>query len=222
MTSSDRPYDVLLLDFGGVCLLTPFELHRYLEAQLGLPHESVTWMGPFDPSTDDLWRELFADAALKEREYWHRRAGIIGDLVGRPLSTADYVRILYEPPRPELVRHEANHVVQQAQAAGMGVSILTNDLRAFHGTEWEKSVPLLQRVDHIVDCSDTHILKPDPRAYERAIEFVGVSAERVLFVDDQPLNVQGAAEFGMSTLWFDVTHAKQSWDEVAQRIGLPG
>ncbi len=220
MNVPNRPYDVLLLDFGGVCLLTPFELHRYLETQLELPTGSVTWMGPFDPSTDDLWRELFASDSLREREYWSRRAALVGESVGRSMTTADYARILYEPPRPELVRPGATRVVADALAAGLGVSVLTNDLRAFHGREWEKSVPLLQQVDHIVDCSDTLILKPDMRAYQRAITFVGVAPERVLFVDDQPLNVQGAADFGMAAVWFDVTDAEQSWNEVATHIGL--
>lgn len=209
-----RPYDTLLLDFGGVCLLTPFELHRYLEGALGLAAGSVTWMGPYDPSTDDLWRELFTGTALKEREYWERRSALLGEQIGRPMSTADYMRLLYEPPRPELVRSGATRVVNAAPAAGIGVSVLTNDLRAFHGRKWEKHIPLLQQVDHIVDCSDTGILKPDQRAYQRAVDFVGTPPDRILFVDDQALNVTGAAAFGMATIHFDVTHPDESWEQV--------
>ena len=107
-----------------------------------------------------------------------------------------------------------------ARAARYGVSVLTNDLRAFHGPHWELEVDLLQRMDHIVDCSDTGILKPHRRAYERAVEITGVPAERQLFVDDLPLNVQGAEAAGMDAVWFDIAHAAESWAAVAARLGL--
>ena len=52
MAPSD--YDVLLLDFGGVCLLNPVEMHARTEAVLGLPAGTFEWMGPVDPDTDEL------------------------------------------------------------------------------------------------------------------------------------------------------------------------
>ena len=52
MAPSD--YDVLLLDFGGVCLLNPVEMHARTEAVLGLPAGTFEWMGPVDPDTDWL------------------------------------------------------------------------------------------------------------------------------------------------------------------------
>jgi putative hydrolase of the HAD superfamily len=217
-----RGFDVLLLDFGGVCLLTPFELHRELELQLDLPQGSVTWMGPFDTSTDDLWRSMFGTGeTLNERAYWQRRAELIGAQVGRPMDTHDYMRLIYEPSRPELVRPGANTTVDHALQSGIGVSVLTNDLRAFHGAAWAEGIPLLQRIDHLVDCSDTGVLKPDPRAYQRAIDAIGVAPERMLFVDDQPLNIGGAEAVGMQTLWFDVTNADASWDKVRSLIDSP-
>jgi putative hydrolase of the HAD superfamily len=218
--NANRAYDVLLLDFGGVCLFTPFELNSFIETAAGLPQGSITSMGPFDPSTDDLWTELFSSDTLREREYWERRAALLSKELGRPIDTHGYMRLAYEPSRPELVRDEANDVVRLAQAAGLGVSILTNDMTAFHGAEWKKGIPLVQQVDHVVDCSDTGILKPDKRAYERALSFVGVEADRVLFVDDMKLNIEGAAEVGMHTYWFDVTAASSSWAEVARLIGV--
>ena len=230
MSDSARSYDVLLLDFGGVCLLTPFELHRHLERVAGLGSNSITWMGPYDPASDDLWTELLLGtaldgsgpngSALHEREYWSRRAEMIGTMIGRPLTTADYMRLLYEPARVELVRPAAKVTVNAAQSVGIAVSVLTNDLRAFHGPKWEKSIQLLQAVDHIVDCSDTGILKPDPRAYQRALEVLGVSAGRVLFVDDQQLNVEGARALGIDSFHFDVTRPDDSWQQVRSHVGV--
>ncbi|MFN3217874.1 MAG: HAD family hydrolase [Acidimicrobiales bacterium] len=218
---ASRRHDVLLLDFGGVCLLNPVELHHRAEAALGLPSGTFEWMGPVDPSTDPLWQAMVAGEGVTEREYWARRAADVGAAAGREFALRDYMRLLYDPPIPEMIRPEATEVVQRALAGGFGVSVLTNDMRAFHGAGWEADVEFLGLVDHIVDCSDTDILKPDPRAFQRAVDIIGVPAQRMLFIDDQPLNVQGATAFGLDAIWFDVANPRQAWDDVAQLLGLP-
>lgn len=216
-------YDVLLLDFGGVCLLNPVELHDTATTRLGLPQGSFSWLGPIDPSTDELWQHMVAGEGLTERDYWAMRAREVGEAAGRDLDTRAYMTLLYEPPAPELVRPEAISTVEAAIAAGFGVSVLTNDMRAFHGREWEFGIDFLQMVDHIVDCSDTNILKPDPRAFARAEEMIGVSLDRMLFVDDQPRNVYGARDAGLDAMWFDIANASAAWAEVGDRLGIaPG
>lgn len=220
MAGSDRAYDLLLLDFGGVCLLSPVELHAVAEKKLGLPSGTFTWLGPIDPSTDKLWRDLTAGNELREREYWTRRASDVGAAAGRTMSVQEYMTLLYSPPSDDLIRPGCGSLVADAFAAGLSVSVLTNDLRAFHGQEWEKSITVLGQVDHIVDCSATGILKPDPRAFERAMTVTGFAAERILFIDDQQLSVRGAEAVGIDAMWFDVAHPTPSWRQVAGRLGL--
>ena len=110
--------------------------------------------------------------------------------------------------------------MEAARAAGYGVSVLTNDLSAFHGPDWQDGVAFFDLVDHIVDCSATGVLKPDPRAYARACEVVGVDPRRILFVDDLVHNVNGARDAGLEALWLDVAQASASWASVAARLGL--
>ena len=45
--------------------------------------------------------------------------------------------------------------------------------------------PLLGFFDEIIDATHTGILKPDPQAYQLAVESLGVSADKVIYVDDQ-------------------------------------
>lgn len=224
MADDHRPaesaIEVLLLDFGGVCLLNPVELHHRAEELLGLPAGTFDWLGPVDPGTDPLWQKMIAGDGLTERDYWAKRAVEVGQAAGRDFDVRDYMIMLYDPPTPEIIRTEATDVVGRALAAGFGVSVLTNDMRAFHGREWETGIDLLQTVDHIVDCSDTNILKPDPRAYARAVDMIGVPADRMLFVDDQPRNCDGATAAGMEAMWFDVSNAAGSWAAVADQLGL--
>ena len=219
MSPQDR-YDVLLLDLGGVCLLNPVELHARAESVLGLDPGTLDWMGPVTPETDELWRRMVAGDGIDERDYWRIRAAEVGALAGRDMTLQEYMTILYHPPRPDLIRAEASETVMRARAAGYGVSVLTNDMRLFHGEEWERGIDFLRLVDHVVDCGQAGAFKPDPQAYELAVEAVGAEPGRILFVDDQPLNVEGARVAGFGAMWFDISAASDSWAAVASALGV--
>jgi FMN phosphatase YigB (HAD superfamily) len=49
---------------------------------------------------------------------------------------------------------------------------------------------------------------------------LGVGPDRLLFVDDQPLNVEGAEACGIDGLWFDVANPADSWKTIAAGLGL--
>jgi putative hydrolase of the HAD superfamily len=63
-----------------------------------------------------------------------------------------------------------------------------------------------QRLDFSVFSSEVGIRKPHPVIFERALDALGVEAERTLFVGDRLYeDVRGASELGMTTvqaLWF--------------------
>ncbi len=187
----------LLLDFGGVLLLTPFELRDAAERSLGLPPGELSWAGPFDPPSDVLWQDWQA-GTITERDYWAQRAAAHG------LETQAFMGQFYEPGGDHLVRQEMWDLVRWYHAAGGRVAILTNDLAAFHGPEWMERVTVLGEIDILVDGSITHVLKPDPRAYRAALAALGdPDPANVVFVDDQRGNLRGAEECGLLTVWFD-------------------
>ncbi len=214
-------YDVLLLDFGGVCLLNPVELHHKAESRLGIDAGVLDWLGPIDPDSDPLWREMISGRSITERDYWRQRAIDVGAAANKELEVHEYMTLLYDPPTPDIIRQAASATAIAAKAAGYGVSVFTNDMSAFHGKAWQQNVEFLDLMDHIVDCSDTNILKPDQRSYQRAVEILGVAPSRILFVDDQPRNVQGALDCGLDAMEFDVANADDAWAAVAARLDLP-
>lgn len=213
----------LLLDFGGVCLLSPVELHRHTERVLGIVPNTLTWMGPVDPSTDPMWRALLAEE-LSERDYWHRRAAEIGQLCGRqPFTLLDFLHAIFSAiPEEVFIRPAAVAAVARARAAGLKVGVLTNDLEAFHGPAWVQSLSFLRGMDSLVDASKTGVLKPDPRAYEQSLADLGVRAHEVLFVDDQPRNVNGARALGIETVAFDIAQPDESWQQVERVLFAAG
>ena len=187
----------LLLDFGGVLLLTPFELRAHAERSLGLTTGELGWAGPFDPPSDPLWQD-WQDGTITERQYWAQRAAAHG------LETRPFMGRFFEPGGDHLVRPEVWDLVRDHHAAGGRVAILTNDLAAFHGPEWIERVTVLHEVDVLIDGSVTHVLKPDPRAYEAALAALDdPDPSTVVFVDDQRGNLEGAEQCGMVAVWFD-------------------
>lgn len=72
MTGNAKKQKALILDFGGVVTRTLFETHDITERALGLAAGTLTWRGPFDPSTDPLWVSMQA-REITERDYWMTR-----------------------------------------------------------------------------------------------------------------------------------------------------
>jgi putative hydrolase of the HAD superfamily len=194
----------LLLDFGGPVLLTPFELIGKAEETLG----SISWRGPFDTTSDPEYVRWQA-GEITEREYWSVRGAPYG------LDLRGLMRHFYEPPGDYLVRAAMADLITRHRASGRVVGVLTNDMHAFHGPEWMEEISVIDQFDFIVDGSITGYLKPDPRAFELALEaFGGADPSAVVFVDDQRINLRGAEAVGLSTVFFDPTDLSSSFDRI--------
>ncbi len=210
----------LILDFGGVISRTLFETHAQTEAALGLPTGTLTWRGPFDPANDLLWQRMQAHE-ISERDYWMARTRETGALLG---ETWDRMETLVQRARgadPDLVvRPEMLALITQARQAGCKLAILSNELDLFYGSALRQRLSCLKDFDAIIDATYTGILKPDARAYQAALDALGLPAADCVFVDDQRRNVDGARALGIPTVHFDVTAPAASCAEAARPLGL--
>ena len=200
---------VVLFDFGGVVIRTPFELHDH------------DWRGPFDTTTDPLWVRS-QTGEITERAYWHERASAY--FPDDPNPTHTFMRTLYEQDESVVVRPEVVELLDALQAAGLRTAVLTNDLAAFHPPEWIERMTVVRRFDPLVDLSHVGFLKPQPEAFEHALKELGMRREEagsVLFLDDQRRNVEGAVAAGLRGVWFDPTDVAGSVARLRAEAGLP-
>lgn len=202
---------VVLFDFGGVVIRTPFELHDH------------PWHGPFDPGADDLW-EQSQRGEITERDYWHRRSAPLHPDSDDP--THDFMRTLYEQDEAAIVRPEVVALLDELQGAGLRTAVLTNDLAAFHPPEWIERMTVVRRFEPLIDLSHVGFLKPSPEAFEHALKVLDVApdhAGEVVFLDDQRRNVEGAEAVGLRGVWFDPTDVPGSVARLRAAVGqVPG
>lgn len=210
----------LLLDFGSVISVSVFERHRETETLLGLPHRSLTWMGPLAPETDALWQSMQQDE-LTEREYWAIRAEGLGRMVGEDHwdMLTMLTRIRQIDPNA-VVRPKMRQLIEAASHKGIQVGILTNEMELFYGRKFLERMDVLRYMQVIVDATHNNILKPDPRAYAMAIDAMGLRPEEILFVDDQFRNVAGGVKAGLLTQYFDLRDIDGNIASISARLQL--
>ncbi|MEZ4633177.1 MAG: HAD-IA family hydrolase [Deinococcales bacterium] len=206
----------LLFDFGSVLSYSLFERHALSEKRLGLAVGSLTWLGPFEPDKDDLWQAMQTQK-IGERDYWAFRAKEVGELVGKNWQMPDLLQAVSDPDK--LIRPELEAIIHRAKRAGLKVGILSNELELFYGEEILNQLEVLKKMDFIIDATHTHILKPDPRAYQLALEALAVNADQVLFIDDQRRNVTGAEAVGLRAIHFDITQVPKTLHDIDQVLG---
>ena len=210
----------LVLDFGGVVTRTLFETHALTEQALGLKPGTLDWRGPFDPTSDALWRAMQADE-ISERDYWKTRTREVGKLVGeawQDMST--FVQRARGADPQAVIRPEAERAIRIAHDAGIRLAILSNELDLFYGESFRERLPLLKLFETIIDATYTKILKPDRRAYAMVGEALQLPLEACVFVDDQQRNIDGAVAAGMLTVHFDVAEPTRSYAEALGQFGL--
>ena len=211
----------LVLDFGGVISRTLFETHSLSEQALGLPAGTLKWRGPFDPSTDALWRAMQVDE-ISERDYWLQRAREVGALLGEDWHRMEQLVQRARGADPAaVIRPEAVAAIHAVKAAGRHLAILSNELDLFYGKGFSQHLPLLKDFEVIVDATYTEILKPAPAAYELCLQRLGLSAQDCVFVDDQLRNIEGGLRAGFHCVHFDVSQPAASFCEALDLLQVP-
>ncbi len=209
---------VLVFDFGGPVLKTPYELITRTCDRLNI--DPPAWYGPWDPDRDPLYASFIA-GEMSERELWAARAAEFAELSGCAPDVKSMMNEFYRLPEEGLVRPESRTLIRDAKAAGIPVGMLTNDLAAFHPQEWRDAMSIISEFDVLVDGSIEQILKPDPQMYALLCERMQIQPHEAVYLDDQRPNVEGGEAAGMHSIYFDPTRPYEAIAQARALLGLP-
>jgi putative hydrolase of the HAD superfamily len=81
------------------------------------------------------------------------------------------------------------------------VGLLNNESRLLHEYRMEK-YGIRQYLDVQFSSCYLGLRKPEPAIYRRALDILGVPAERVIFIDDRKGNADAAAATGIHAIQF--------------------
>lgn len=98
------------------------------------------------------------------------------------------------------------------------VGLLTNSMPGFVPAMRERGLIPDVRFDTVVDSSEVHVMKPDPRIYEIAQEHAGFPPSEILLIDDSRANLIAAKKHGWHTIWFDYYRPEESIASIRQAL----
>jgi putative hydrolase of the HAD superfamily len=157
---------------------------------------------------------------ISERDYWLTRSKQVGAMIGRNWTSMQEFVVAARAQTPmEIIRPEFFETIVTAQQRGHRLAVLSNELDLFYGADFRDKLPFLADFETIIDATYTKILKPDPRSYQAIIDAMNIAPSDCVFVDDQMRNIQGAIDFGMQTVHFDVRNPDTSYAEALQKLG---
>lgn len=178
--------DALLIDFNGT-LSDDEELIRELVSgiaaeRLGVHLERERYVDWFLGRTEEsMFQELSGDTDPRR----------IGELVA--LFNRRYLSAVYHERR---ISAEAEAFVRAAHAAGTPIAVVTAASKTV-AVPALSQIELLDAIDVVVALEDVERAKPDPACYVRALELLGVDAERAVAFEDSPTGFASARGAGL-------------------------
>jgi 2-haloacid dehalogenase len=152
----------------------------------------------------------------------------------RGRSFADGIEVLAEqfPADRELITRYDTHwidsiagpihgtveILQSLVDQGVPVHAITNFSAEKYGGERER-FPFLNQFGVTVVSGEEKLIKPDPAIYRTLLSKTGLQAERTVFIDDSPKNVEGARAVGMHAIHFTTPSDLR---EALRGYALPG
>jgi|TARA_R110000772_G_scaffold72505_10_gene158114 putative hydrolase of the HAD superfamily len=210
-------YTTIVFDFGGVITSSPFEAFNRLEAEKGVPKDSVRRINSADPD-NNAWAR-FERAELDEAGFDNAFADE-AKAIGIELRGADVLARLAGDVRPAMVA-----TIDRLKSEGFTVACITNNVPAGKGAGMamsdEKAAAvkaIMLRFDHIIESSKAGIRKPDPRIYQMMCDALDVEPAQCIYLDDLGINCKPAAALGMAAI--KVSAEQQALDELGVLLNM--
>lgn len=179
----------IIFDWGGVLIDNPRPgLLKYCSEAFGVPLDDYT-------PVHDMFLDEFHKGLIGEERFWEQ----ISDKLGKPMPSArsqwyDAFKSAYVP------KQQMFDLASSLHDKGYKIALLSNTelpaVRFFHERNYNM-------FDLFVFSCIEHMMKPQRRIYEIALERLGTKAGRTVFIDDVQSYIQAAKLTGLNTILFE-------------------
>ena len=203
--------EVVLFDFGGVLLTSPFDAFAAYEAEVDLPQGTVRRINSTNPD-DNAWARF--ERGQVDAEQFGRLFEAEAAAQGYIVDAARILEGLHGTLRPTMV--EALRRCSDRLRTGM----LTNNITPIDSQPFSDAVlEVVGLFDEVIQSSVEGCRKPEPRIYEIACERLGVEPVACVFLDDLGINLKPARAMGMTTI--KVVDPAEAIGELEAVVGFP-
>ena len=203
--------EVVLFDFGGVLLTSPFDAFAAYEAEVDLPQGTVRRINSTNPD-DNAWARF--ERRQVDAEQFGRLFEAEAAAQGYIVDAARILEGLHGTLRPTMV--EALRRCSDRLRTGM----LTNNITPIDSQPFSDAVlEVVGLFDEVIQSSVEGCRKPEPRIYEIACERLGVEPVAWVFLDDLGINLKPARSMGMTTI--KVVDPEEAIGELEAVVGFP-
>jgi putative hydrolase of the HAD superfamily len=193
------PFDVILFDVGGVLLTNGWD-HGERAAAAKYFKLDLSQLEARHPAPYDAWER----GTISVKDYLN--AAVFYE--PRHFSQDDFFGFMLN--QSKLLPDGALGIVEELAAShNCMLGALNNEARETNEFRF-KSFGLRDYFAVALSSCYLGLRKPEPAIYRRALDILGRPAERILFIDDRPENVAGAADEGMKTILFQGGDALKS------------
>ena len=186
----------VVFDYGGViCTPQPDEDVALLAAAAGVPVPE--FQGPYW-----AYRLSYDRAELDGTTYWHKVAAALG----LSFSVSQIAELTRLDSASWLHLCDGTiTLLEDLAAAGYRLALLSNAPADFAEVLVEQ--PVARFFEHLAFSAYLGSVKPEPECYRAVLAMLGASPGDVVFIDDRPENVAGAAAVGIHGVNFTTPEA---------------
>jgi putative hydrolase of the HAD superfamily len=205
----------IVSDFGGVLTTPLLGSFERVQDEIDIPAESLgkALAAAAEARGDNPLFEL-ERGELEEVEFLELLNTHLEPLVGHRPHLHSFREVYFDaldPNEPMIA------LMRELKASGLKMAMLTNNVREWEPL-WRSMMPVDEIFEEVVDSAFVGCRKPEGRIYRLTLERIGMTAEECLFVDDIPVNCEGAEKAGMKAVNF--RHNEQAIAEIRAAVGL--
>ncbi|MBU0491220.1 MAG: HAD family phosphatase [Chloroflexi bacterium] len=185
----------VIFDFGRVISAQkPFSLFRDYEQELGLSPGTLNRV----MFASDVWQEVLVGHRTSD-DYWRE----IGPLVGlhTPEAIADFRRRYHAD---EAINEGVLDLIRRLHGR-YKLAILSNAPAGL--SRWLVDWGMLDLFDVVFCSGEEGVVKPDPAAFQRVLDRLGVEPGEAVFIDDTIGHVRAARQLGLHGIHFTTAQA---------------